>query len=286
MIYDNAMKFLSAGIGIIPVTYRDKRPAMCLLPELDGHTTWEPYKTKLPTPQEVDLWFRQPVNYGVICGWQNLTVLDFDDMPEYINWQLWATRAGGVAEFVATHAYRVTSNRGMHVYIRLPHKERNRKAGKIDIKGDGYVLGPGSIHPSGAEYQAQREALLFPVIEALSDVLPTALLIPSVTPPGATVWQTPPRPWAATGHNLIAKIKAAYPIESLFPQAKPSGKGWLLATCPFHDDHHPSLWINTEQGICGCFSGCTDKPLDVINVYARMNGLSNRDAIGILMEKL
>jgi hypothetical protein len=276
-------QFLRAGIGIIPIKLRDKLPAMQLLPidPVTGNRTWEPFKTELPSYADLQHWFARPHNYGVLAGWQNLVVLDFDDMIEYTTWQVWAMKSGGMAAYVAQAAYRVSSSRGMHVYIRLPHREMNRKLGKIDIKGNGYVLGPGSIHPTGIEYRAMRDNLNFPVVDALSDILPAALLIPSqasATPAPTNVWQpSPARP--APGSSLVKKVKASYDIEAMFPSARSTGKGWLVDLCPFHDDKHPSFWINTNQQICGCFAGCTPKPLDVINLYGRMHGLSNRDAI-------
>ena len=54
---------------------------------------------------------------------------------------------------------------------------------------------------------------------------------------------------------------------------------WLRCPCPLHDDAEPSFWIDTRDQVCGCFAGCTSKPLDVINLYARLCGLNNREAI-------
>ena len=38
--------------------------------------------------------------------------------------------------------------------------------------------------------------------------------------------------------------------------AKPSGDGWMLASCPFHEDANPSFGFNTQTGQWSCFSGC------------------------------
>lgn len=280
-LINQAEQFVKTGIAIIPVGFKDKRPNFHCLPEIDGKHSWEPYKTRLPEPAELQFWFSQPTNYGVLSGWQNLVVLDFDDMQEYTTWLFWSGKIGGVADYVSRNAYRVSTSRGVHVYIRLPHREKNRKAGKIDIKGDGYVLGPGSIHPSGAEYRAMRDGLNFPLVEALSDVLPVALLAPANTQQttAATSWTSRPCAQQAPGASLVKKIKGQMRIEDFFPAVRPSGKSWLLTICPLHDDHNPSFWINLDLQICGCFAGCTSKPLDVINLYARIHGLSNTEAI-------
>jgi hypothetical protein len=279
--FDQANQFLKAGIAIIPITYRDKRPRFDQLPAIDGHPSWEPYKAQLPSDQDLHRWLAGTANYGIVCGWNGLTVLDFDAIDEYTTWLLWATRTGGIANYVARNAYRVSTSRGVHVYIRLPHKEKNRKAGKIDIKGDGYVLGPGSIHPSGTVYRAMRDVLNFPVVDALSDVLPAALLAPILGKgqPTPATW-TKQAPVGQSGSGLVKKIKSQFAIESFFPQARKSGPGWLLTTCPLHDDHKPSFWVSQKQQICGCFKpGCTPLPLDVIDLYGRLHGLNIRDAI-------
>lgn len=282
MILQNAVKFLETGIGVIPVAYKDKRPDFRLI------QSWEPYKTELPSWDQVKQWFQSGLhNYGVIAGWRNLVVLDFDDMPEYSAWLGWAMAAGGQAQWTAHNAYRVATSRGVHVYIRLPHREKNRKLGKLDIKGDGYVLGPGSVHPSGAQYTELRATFDFPLVMALSDVLPTPLLLN--TQPAAAAWTpTGPRPTRAAGTGLVKRVRDAYHVEDFFPQARNSGGGgrWMLTTCPLHDDHKPSFWIDTQRQICGCFSGCTPKPLDVINLYARMNGLANSEAIWVMRQAL
>jgi len=44
-------------------------------------------------------------------------------------------------------------------------------------------------------------------------------------------------------------------ISSLFPGAGKTGSVQIMARCPFHDDHTPSLSINTVSGLFNCF-GC------------------------------
>lgn len=286
-------QFLNAGISIIPVKYRDKRPDASQLPrDADDKPTWEPFKTNLPSADDLHRWFAKPNNYGVICGWKNLLVLDFDDAGEYSKWRLWASRVGGQPRFIAENAFQVTTSRGVHVYLRCETPGANRKAGKIDIKYRGYVLGPGSVHPSGIIYRALKSALIFPLIHSLSDVLPGEILVQAVpdnvrppvivraADPWVSAMQTPP----ALGNGVVEKIKKTLRIEDNFIQkSQTSADGrWYITRCPLHDDHKPSFWIDTEQQICGCFSGCTPKPLDVIGLHARMYGLDNSEAIRVL----
>jgi len=132
--------------------------------------------------------------------------------------------------------------------------------------------------------------MIFPVIESLSEVLPGALLQTVTLPTNVTIPRMAPSsaaaadPWKAAMELPKASIslddlKAAYPVESFFTDTIATGKDWLLTRCPFHEDSKPSFWINTAQQICGCFAGCTSKPLDAINLYARLHGMDNHQAI-------
>lgn len=58
-------------------------------------------------------------------------------------------------------------------------------------------------------------------------------------------------------------------VLSFFPDAKPTGKGWMTR-CPAHDDQNPSLWIhedNDQNVHLKCFAGCASKAV--------------RDAVGL-----
>jgi hypothetical protein len=290
---ETARYWRSLGISTIPIQYRDKRPDSA---KLKG-AGWEPYMTRLPSDTELQVWFGGGlVNIGLVVGMQGLTVIDFDDAGEYSRWLMWATNYAGFTRYIAETTFTVTTARGAHVYVRLPYTERNRHMPGIDIKASrGYVLTPPSIHPSGKEYSVLHDS--FPaLVEALSDVLPPDLLTANVDLPAGVhlpVTLTPATdPWsvAARGFDpsmdLVHTIRNEIPIISLFPGAiRSSGDGrWMMAVCPFHDDRDPSMWIDTTRGICGCYAGCTPKPLDVINLYGRLHGLSNREAIFALAQ--
>lgn len=286
-----AQNWLLEGQAVIPIRWRSKRPAL---------SEWEPYQSQLPSPEEILHWFPDRLhNLAIITGVRGLAVIDFDSMDRFIYWKLWTVKKGYPADYVAGVTYMVQSARGMHVYIRLPHDERNRALEGIDVKAKGgYVLAPPSIHPSGVPYRAVNPGAPIVQVEALSDVLPAALLtrdteLPdTVVVPGA--FTNPVNfsddPWqvadgqdngVVSGPDLVSRIRRQFRVEDFFPNAVASSgdRRWMLAQCPFHDDHDPSFWIDTQRQICGCYAGCTMKPLDVINLYGRLHGLSNRDAI-------
>jgi len=289
-----AYQFGALGVAAIPVRPRDKKPAL---------NAWRDYQKRLPTPAQLLSWFdgKNEQNVGVITGWQGLTVLDFDEIATYRKWLWWAQRQGRLttAAHVAAAAYRVSTSRGVHVYIWLAEPERNRHLPGIDIKGrGGYVLGEGSIHPTGALYKALTPHMVIPHVGVLADVLPPALLmqqdqpdsvapLPQPTKPAGDPWLTAANA-AVVSSDLVARIKSTLRIQDLFANTEQtSGDGrWLRACCPLHDDRHPSFWIDTQLQIGGCFAGCTRKPLDVIDLFGRMYGLSNRDAIYELGRRL
>jgi len=288
-ILDWSNVWVNLGIGVIPVRYKDKRPGLA----------WEIYKTQLPTREELSSWFSKGAhNYGVLAGWNNLAVLDFDDIAEYRSWVLWA-RQQPLASKILSEAFTVMTARGVHIYLRLASAIKNHKVGKIDIKTSGYVLGPGSIHPSGAEYRAMREEVHLPLIMTLSDILPAALLsehteLPeNVTVPvkrqtaATNPWDVVNDPPAASS-TLIQSIRGKWRIEDFFVDKvrTSSDARWYLTRCPLHEDKEPSFWVDTEHQLCGCFAGCTPKPLDVINLYGRLHGLSNALAIAELAARL
>ena len=286
-VLSTAEFWLNLGIATIPIRYRDKRPAI---------SSWKQYQRQLPSHTELAKWFYSPyTNIAVITGWKNLAVVDFDDDTEYEKWALWIARRR-IYRYVR-QTLTVKTSRGYHVYVTTSQPAQNAKLPGIDIKASGgYVLTPPSVHPSGAQYKIVSGDL--PVrIDALSDILPPELLAQYTEQPKTVI---APRitlsasddPWAQAeqpfepSDNLIQRIKDHYRIESFFPDIYYRGGGWAMARCPFHDDRNPSLWLNTERQICGCFAGCTTLPYDVIDLYARLNNLTVSEAVRIMRQSL
>jgi hypothetical protein len=282
-ILETALFWKNIGIATIPIKFRDKKPDL----------NWHDFKTRLPSYTELQRWFTGNLhNIGLIVGWNNLVVIDFDNLSTYTHWLLWTSKRGGISQFIAERTYQVKTARGIHIYVYLPQADQNRKLPGIDIKArNGYVLIPPSVHPSGINYQPINPNNHIVMAEALSDIIPASLLLSNTEYLPAffanTVQVPNSDPWASAERvpdptrALVDQAREKHSLLEFFPQAEStsSNSRWYVDKCPFHDDHNPSFWIDIHRGICGCYAGCTSKPLDVINLYSRLYGITNREAI-------
>lgn len=269
--------------AVIPIQYQDKRPEI----------PWKEFQARATEPQELDRWFATgDHNIAVVTGHRGLTVIDFDDMHTWHDWLRFCEK-NEKAAIVQRKTYQVQTSKGRHVYIRLPEATKSRPLTKpdgtrwgIDIKSrGGYVLAPPSVHPDGTQYRAlNSNHPMF--VSALSDILPPDMLTQVEFQPrgkparkqAADIWDHVMNP-VSLGPGTVDRIKAAYSLEDILPVMQVTGSKHYLTRCPLHDDHNPSMWVDTDQQICGCYAGCTTKPLDFINLYARIHDLSNGEAI-------
>ena len=131
-------KLLAKGFSIFPVRGRGKQPL-----------TLHGFKDASRDADQIAAWSRRwpRCNWGVALGKQSgCCVLDFDAKD-------------GVTNFEQKHGklpatYTVKTGRGTHLYFQLPDcgmPTRRFKGG--ELRSDGaYVVGEGSVHPSGAIY--------------------------------------------------------------------------------------------------------------------------------------
>jgi hypothetical protein len=285
-VYDWAVDFLIEGIAVIPVSYKTKIPKF----------HWEKYKTELPGEDEIYTWFAlgNLHNYGVVVGWNDLVVLDFDDIGKYYEWNLWTLEQpeNSDADLAAKKAFRVTSNRGVHIYLRMKGVKTNSHIEGLDIKANGMVLGPGSTHPSGKIYTPDDERMVMPFVDGLNTVLPSSWVddIKSGSESenietqydNFSLYSSDPFDVVSYAVNPISKIKSKFRLQSMLNGVVRTGEHWYMALCPFHGDKNPSFWIDDRKQIGNCQKCNFNKPLDVINIYAKMHSLSDDQAIKIL----
>lgn len=95
-----------------------------------------------------------------------------------------------------------------------------------------------------------------------------------------------------TGSSTVARIKEHYKplmvLERYVPGFEVFGHGrFVLVRCPFHKGGHelkPSMWVDIERNLWGCHS-CHEHG-DVINLYAKLQGITDREAIRRMAEVL
>jgi len=135
------------NLAVIPLQPSEKK---ALVP-------WADYQAVLPPEEQVEEWWEKcpNANIGVICGpHSDLLVLDCDSVEA----QKWAK------EHVIQTPLCVLTSRGWHLYYKWPKntpistlKETKSRLKALNLGLDlqisgQYVVGPGSIHPTGAVY--------------------------------------------------------------------------------------------------------------------------------------
>lgn len=139
--------FWSRGFSIIPVEFRGKRPAV----------PWKSFQERRPSLEELEQWFSgaRRYNLGIVTGSiSNVVVVDVDSSEA----AAWADARLPPTPMVTKTA------KGEHRFYRHPGRPIRNKARMrtgdariaLDVRADGgYVVGPGSVHESGAVYSAE-----------------------------------------------------------------------------------------------------------------------------------
>jgi hypothetical protein len=249
-----ALWWLKQDFLILPVQPNSKR----LVP---GHG---PHRNKITFPEQVYQWFgdRSLANIAV-CGTQTSLILDFDDSDLYKFW------AGKFSDAARTYTEQ-TPRGGYHVFA---HVWGESLKGFMPVKGVELkrvaLIFPSSIddkqytHGAGSLLNLDADQILSPLRQ-----LQTTIKTPRVE---------------SHGKGILPQIKSAFSCLDLVRSADStaqiygSGKRFISLRCPFHEDKEPSFWIDTEQNLWGCHACGTTG--DVINLFARLHGLTVRDAI-------
>lgn len=220
-----------------------------------------------------------------VIGSDDLIILDFDNADLYLAWAKDHPRES------STYTEK-TPRGGYHVFMTYT-------AGKV-MKGlkfrEGVELkNTCLVYPSvvdGKHYtRGEGEILAVDAVEALS-----GLTVPG-TPTAYCLEANEARKKYAE-HNkkesiypgsTVARIKQAYTVTQVFLQCKPGvvlkGHGrYVTSNCPFHQDTKNHFWLDQELNLFGCFV-CKEAG-DVINLYAKLKGITVQEAIKILARGL
>lgn len=130
---------LRQGWSVIPLRERGKQPAI---------RSWARYQHEHADRGTLTEWAKGGFNVGIVTGViSGLVVLDLDNAAAIEE----AERLG------LPPSITVRTANGRHVYFRHPGGRIGNRTGLLpgtDVRGDGgYVVGPGSVHPSGVRYE-------------------------------------------------------------------------------------------------------------------------------------
>jgi putative DNA primase/helicase len=139
-----ALAWLERGAALVPLAERDKTP-------INKGGSRQPLKTW----REVRKVFAEhpDANYGIVTGTiSGLVVLDVDEPEGQESLHALKVKHGRLPKTVT-----VMTARGYHLYFRQPGKPIRNSASRLgpglDVRGEGgYVVGVGSVHPSGDVY--------------------------------------------------------------------------------------------------------------------------------------
>jgi len=138
---NTALEMVRQGFHLIPLKPNSKAPYAELIP----FNKWSLLRDNQATANMVKNWFAadRNINFGVITGTEfnnkKLIVVDLDKKP--------------TAEQLK-HSYTpvVETSRGYHLYYLADKKPKAHKTPRGEIKTNGYVVAPPSIHPTGDRY--------------------------------------------------------------------------------------------------------------------------------------
>lgn len=133
---DHAARLAQMGLHVVPVAPRTKRPLL---------NDWQARATR--DRDQIRQWASEhpDANVGVVL--REHLVVDVDDPQEFADW---------LDARALPRTMTVQTGRGRHHYYTLPGLAEGLRTTKVpgaDLKVSGLVVGPGSVHPSGATYR-------------------------------------------------------------------------------------------------------------------------------------
>ncbi|TWT69450.1 bifunctional DNA primase/polymerase [Crateriforma conspicua] len=156
--YSIASDYVAAGVSVIPLRIDgSKAPAV---------RSWNEYRNRFASDDELRQWFARPTGIGIVCGVQSggLEVLDFDERPDE-TFSAWSDKLPG--DLFARLIVVETGALGYHVIYRCGVVGGNTKIAMtaaggvlVESRGEGgYIVGAGSdgaVHASGRPYVQVR----------------------------------------------------------------------------------------------------------------------------------
>jgi hypothetical protein len=268
--FDVAAMWLSKGWPVLPVQPGTKRLVR----------GFGPTAGTIKLPEVAYYWFYQrKANLAVVCPPGSI-VLDFDQIGYFDSFMAgWPGLAKSYSES--------TPRGGAHLFLNLEDGRALDVPGLIrgvEVKrfclaypsklpaGNYEVVQPGPI--LAAQPELVRKALE-PYFDP-GDKCHAGVTKPHLDSPRASQGE---RIGSHVGTGIITRVKAAWPILAYLAYFEPTlvleGRGeWREGLCPWHNDHHASLRINTTTNTWRCFA--CEKYGDIVNWHALRLGVTDQ----------
>lgn len=162
---ERARHFSKMGVPTIPIPHAQKVPQF----------PWKEYQERVPTEDDLKRWYgrKMPCNYAIVTGKISGLVAVDADSPEAVRF---------IEEKLPKTPWINVTARGRQFIYRYPGSVVRNKAKiktadgqlDVDLRGDGgFIIGPGSTHPTGVKYVADGDWSIDP---ASLPVFPVSLL--------------------------------------------------------------------------------------------------------------
>ena len=157
-IPSETLKMLDRGMRLFPIRAKEKKPPLI--------NKWQERATT--NREQIDQWAREHAgcNWGIAAGRESgFFVVDVDGEEGSATLKEWQREHG--ESWIQTLT--VSTGKGCHLFYSYPEvaeigNSAKRAAPGIDVRGEGgYVVAPGSVHPSGSVYNIKWD---LPVAEA------------------------------------------------------------------------------------------------------------------------
>jgi len=229
---------------------------------------WGQYKKQIKTFEDAKRIIGERGNFAVVCP-DGHYVLDFDHVDKY------QSLKKDHADIAKSYTEK-TPDSGWHVFLCGDVPQGIKLVKGVEVKKV-CIVAP-SVLPNGAYVRGDGE-----ILSASSNEVFSSLSRPGT--PSVYVLGLPHRARRFTRSNdsgKVSQIKAHWNCLSVFGIYKPElqfkiQRGYAVGLCPFHDDHKPSLFIVLDKDFFKCHACGIDG--DVINLYARFEGITNAEAI-------
>lgn len=206
----------------------------------------------------------------------NKIILDFDDQRLYNAWR------EKVGSNIAETYTEQTPRGGRHVFMVGDRPQGLKLKTGVELKTVCIVspsqIGPGSYLAGYGEPRSVDTETAF-----------LSLSVPGTPTARRVLVDHRKAHNVKIGHgSMIETIKRENDLLHVFgvyrpDQAIDTTKRYSMVLCPFHEDHKPSMFLDRDKQIYKCFT-CGEHG-DVINLYAKFQGITVREAIARMAAK-